>query len=77
MPVRPDHPLRRFFAELVRKHLVNSAGIHETDVTDYIAGLLADFAHVDHLYRVRNARGKRLEDVGEMLIESNPILDGR
>ncbi|HET8547996.1 MAG TPA: hypothetical protein VFL57_08330, partial [Bryobacteraceae bacterium] len=24
-----------------------------------------------------NARGKRLEDVGEMLLESNPLLEGR
>ena len=42
---------------------------------EYIAGLLVDFAHVDNLYRIRNARGKRLEDVAEMLIESNPLQD--
>jgi hypothetical protein len=77
MRVRPDHPLSRFFAEIVRKHLANAAGIRETDVTDYVSGLLVDFTHVDQLYRVRDARGKRLEDVAEMLIESNPILDGR
>jgi len=27
------------------------------------------------LYRLQNARGKRLEDVGEMLIESNLMLE--
>ena len=75
MHVRPDHPLRRFFAEVVRKHLEQSAGISDADVNEYIAGLLVDFAHVDNLYRIRNARGKRLEDVAEMLIESNPLLD--
>ncbi|HEX8352347.1 MAG TPA: hypothetical protein VF611_05605, partial [Pyrinomonadaceae bacterium] len=26
------------------------------------------------LYRVRDARGRRLEDVGEMLLDSNPLL---
>jgi hypothetical protein len=37
--------------------------------------LLIDFVQVDHLYRIRNARGKRLEEVGEMLVESHPLLD--
>ncbi|HYO83754.1 MAG TPA: hypothetical protein VES20_20295 [Bryobacteraceae bacterium] len=55
--------------------MAESVGIRDTDVTDYVAGLLVDFTHVDHLYRIRNARGKRLEDVAEMLIESNPMLD--
>ena len=37
--------------------------------------LLIDFVHVENLYRTRNCRGKRLEEVGEMLVESNPLLD--
>ena len=36
--------------------------------------LLVEFLHVDSLYRIRDARGRRLEDVGEMLLESNPLL---
>lgn len=43
----------------------------------YIAALLVDFTHIDRLYSVRNATGKRLEEAGEMLIESNPVLGGR
>ena len=35
----------------------------------YVGGLLIDFVHVENLYRIRNCRGKRLEEVGEMLIE--------
>ncbi len=77
MRVRADHPLRRFFAELVQKHLATTAGIHESDVTTYVSGILVDFTMADNLFRVRNARGKRLEAVADMLIESNPILDGR
>jgi hypothetical protein len=75
MRVPPDHPLNRFFAQLVRKHMTESAGIRDTDVTDYVARLLVDFTHVDQLYRIRNTRGKRLEDVAEMMIESNPVLN--
>ena len=40
----------------------------------YVGDLLIDFVHVDNLYRIRNCRGKRLEEVGELLVESNPIL---
>jgi hypothetical protein len=47
----------------------------DRDVTLYVANLLLDFVHVDHLLRIRNAKGKRLEEVGELLIESNPALE--
>ncbi len=67
-----DHPLRRLFGEMVRRHFEDDAGIAQ-----YVSGLLVDFVHVDHLYRIRNARGRRLEDVGEMLLESNPLLEAR
>jgi hypothetical protein len=72
LPISSDHPLRRLFADLVAKELPVD---HE--VRAYVANLLIDFVHVDHLYRIRNSRGKRLEEVGEMLVESNPVLDAR
>jgi hypothetical protein len=68
--ISPNHPLRRLFADLVAKEL---PGDHE--VAAYVGDLLIDFVHVENLYRIRNCRGKRLEEVGEMLVESNPVLD--
>ena len=50
-------------------------GDHE--VAAYVGDLLVDFVHVDNLYRIRNCRGKRLEEVGELLVESNPALVAR
>jgi hypothetical protein len=47
----------------------------DREVAAYVGDLLVDFVHVDNLYRIRNCRGKRLEEVGEMLVESNPLLD--
>ena len=64
--------MRRLFNELVARELRADA-----EITTYVADLLIDFVHVDHLYRIRNTRGKRLEEVGEMLVESNPLLDAR
>src|SRR5215469_3317448 len=70
LPISPNHPLRRLFADLVTKELPG-----DREVAAYVGDLLIDFVHADHLYRIRNCRGKRLEEVGEMLVESNPVLD--
>src|SRR5438067_13016044 len=75
--IEARHPLRRLFAELVHRHLSLAAGLHDPALKDYIAGVLTEFTHVDNLYRLRNASGKRLEDVGEMLLESDPRFRGR
>ena len=74
-PIQPDHPLRQLFHDLVRRHFVAGAHVHDPDVTEYVSGVLAEFTHVDSLYRIRNVQGRRLDDVAEMLVESNPLLD--
>jgi hypothetical protein len=79
MPIQvsPNHPLRRLFSELLYKHLIRAAQFDDPQISDYIGDLLVNFTHVDNLYRVRNSKGRRLEDVAEMLIASNPLLEGR
>ena len=68
------HPLRRFFKEMVTRRFDTDLRLPDPRLAEYVSGLLADFTHVDSLYRIRDARGRRLEDVGEMLLESNPLL---
>jgi hypothetical protein len=68
--ISPNHPLRRLFTDLVHRE-INT----DSEIAAYVANLLVDFTHIDRLYRIRNARGKRLEEVGEMLVESNPLLN--
>jgi hypothetical protein len=75
--VSQNHPLRKLFAELVQKHLVQAARLNDPQISNYVGDLLVNFTHVDNLYRLRNAAGRRLEEVGEMLIASNPLLEGR
>jgi hypothetical protein len=77
MQISRDHPLRKLFSDLVNRRLYGDAQVRNPEVTVYITGLLTRFTHVRELYKIRNARGKRLEDVGELLIESNPLLEGR
>jgi len=70
-----ERSLRQFFEELVWRHFFADIRLEEPRVAQYVSDLLADFAHIDRLYRIRNALGHRLGDVGEMLIESNPMLE--
>jgi hypothetical protein len=79
MPIQvsPNHPLRRLFSELLYKHLIRAAQLDDPQISDYVGDLLVNFTHVDNLYRLRNSKGPRLEDVAEMLIASNPLLEGR
>jgi len=67
--------LRNFLGELVWRHFFEDVRLEEPQVATYVAALLADFARTENLYRIQNAMGKRLEDVGAMLVESNPLLD--
>src|SRR5262245_48345223 len=69
--------LRALFAELIERHLSGAARIGDRDIARYVAEVLLRFTHVDNLYRIRNAKGRRLESVAEMLIASNPLLEGR
>ena len=75
--IRPRHPLRILFSELVHRNLTHQLRLSAPGVSEYIAGLLVDFTVTENLYCIRDARGRRLEDVGEMLIASNPMLEGR
>jgi hypothetical protein len=75
--ISANHPLRGLFQDLVFRRLYGDAQVRDRDIAAYVANLLVEFTHVSNLYRIRNARGERLEDVGEMLVESNPLLEGR
>ena len=44
-------------------------GLQSRELVDYVTRLLADFARTDELYRIRDARGRRLETVASMLLE--------
>jgi hypothetical protein len=75
--ISEDHPLRRLFRDLVWRRFVADRTVADPEIADYVARLLTDFVHIDRVFRLRNARGRRLEEVGEMLLQSNPLLDGR
>jgi hypothetical protein len=69
----PDHPLRRLFAGLTEQTFQTTLGIADPQLVDYLSLLLSRFVHVDAIFRLRNAQGKRLEEVAEMLLDAEAL----
>ena len=70
-----NRSLSKFFEELISRSFRQRLGLTDSEITSYVTDLLTQFNQTDTLYRIRNSQGKPLEDVGEMLIESHPLLE--
>jgi len=73
-PISKQHPLRVLFREAAGWAFQHGefpeARARDARLQGYLSEeLLARFLHVDQLYRLRDARGRPLADVAEMLIE--------
>ena len=67
------HPLQQLFADLVGHHYAEEIGIRDPQIVAYVSHLLAEFCETDQLYKVRDGSNRGLSDVGEMLLESDPV----
>ena len=69
----PNHPLRRLFAGLTEQTFQTTLGVADPRLTDYLSELLSRFVHIDAVYRLAGANGRRLEEVAEMMIEAEAL----
>jgi len=68
-----SHPLQQLFQDLVGRHYAAEIGIRDPQIIAYVSHLLAEFCEADQLYKIRDASERALSDVGEMLLESDPV----
>src|SRR3990172_1218907 len=74
--------LKEFFVSMTRQSF-DQLGVGDRQIVDYIASILTEFSHADHWLLIRDADGRRLTSVVEMLIaqlgphNSNRILGER
>lgn len=68
-----NHPLRRLFAGITEQTFLTVLGVGDPPLVDYLSELLSRFVHVDSIYRVRNAGGRRLEEVADMVLEAEAM----
>lgn len=64
--------LQQFFNHIVERNY-EEVGIRQPEVHAYVATLLTEFCEMENLYKIKNADGRPLADVGEMLLESDPV----
>lgn len=64
--------LQQFFNHIVERNY-EDVGIRQPEVHAYVATLLTEFCELDNLYKIKNAEGRPLADMGEMLLESDPV----
>jgi hypothetical protein len=69
------HPLRRLFNALTERSFTEKLGWPDLNITQYVSNLLVEFTHTDHVYRIRNAQGSRLDTILDMLYESEVLLE--
>jgi hypothetical protein len=69
----PEHPLRRLFAGLTEYTFLNTLGLADPRLIDYLSELLSRFIHMDAIFRLRDVRGRRLEEVADMMLEAGSL----
>jgi hypothetical protein len=68
-----SHPLRQLFQELVGRHYAEEIGIRDPELIAYVSHLLTEFCEANQLFKVHDAADRPLSDIGEMLLESDPV----
>jgi len=67
-----SHPLEPFFYEAVRSSYEGRLGLG-SEVTSYVSRMLCDFSDPDSLFRLRDAKGRPIDKLEEMVRASDPI----
>jgi len=62
--------LKAFFGKLVKMSFYDLGKEKDTRIATYLTDILADFAHAERLYRIRDAEGRKLETIVEMILEA-------
>jgi hypothetical protein len=68
-----SHPLQDLFQELVGRHYAEEIGIRDQQVVAYVSHLLAEFCETEQLFKIRDAASRQISDLGEMMLESDPV----
>lgn len=69
----PNHPLRRFFAGITEHAFVSTLGVADPPLVDYLSLLLSRFLHMDTIHRLRDAQGRQLFEVADMVMEAESL----
>jgi hypothetical protein len=67
------HPLEPFFQQAVRNSYEGKLGLHDPDITAYVARLLCEFSDTGNLYSMRDDSGQPIDRLEEMERAADPV----
>ncbi len=73
-PIRDNHPLKHLFSGLVEHTFQAELGLCDPALADYVADLLVTFTHVDEMVIARDAAGRPIAEISEII--ANFELEG-
>lgn len=73
---REHDPLFVHFQALITQAFLRKIGLADSELVDYLADMLAGFAHFDHIFPFHDISGRRLEEIAEMLMDGDVIFEG-
>jgi len=73
--IPPSHPLHRLFRGLTESTFMTELGIGDPGLVGYVADLLARFVPSPNLAKVRDASGRSLTQVADMIAEAESSAD--
>jgi hypothetical protein len=68
-----EHSLRQLFHDVVSDCYDSRLGLRDAEISSYVADLLTEFCRAENIYRIRDAAGNPVREVGEMLLASDPV----
>ena len=69
-----EDALRRLFAALTENTFQVDLGVADPPLIDYLVELMLRFVRMEAIIKIRDAEGRRLEDVAAMLVEAEERL---
>ena len=64
------------FAGITEQTFMETLGMADPRLIDYLSVLLSRFVHIDAIFSLRSTTGKRLDEVADMLIEAGALPSG-
>lgn len=68
------HLLEPFFHQAVRNSYEGKLGLHDPEVTGYVARMLCEFIAADNLFSMRDPVGRPMDELTEMMRAADPVL---
>lgn len=69
-----ERSLRQLFHQVVSECYDSTLGMHDLEISTYVADLLTEFCRADNVYRIRDSDGHPVHELNRMLAAADPVM---